>query len=50
MDLVPDDLPELCTDLVAALASLDVHNLPHAVDGENKSVWKIIGVKTANSW
>ena len=39
--MVPDDLPELGTDLVAALASLDVHDLPHTVDGENKLIWKI---------
>ena len=27
---LPDDLPELGADLVAALASLYVHNFPHA--------------------
>ena len=28
-DEVPDDLPELGADLVAALAGLHMHNLPH---------------------
>ena len=27
--LVRDDFPELCTNLVAALAALDVHDLTH---------------------
>jgi len=27
--LIGDDLPELGTDLVTALAALDVHNLSH---------------------
>ena len=32
-DEVPDDLPELGADLVAALARLHVHDLPHSKDG-----------------
>ena len=31
--LVADDLPELGADLVAALARLNVHDLPHLVNG-----------------
>ena len=30
--LPPDDLPELSADLVATLASLNVHNFSHAVE------------------
>ena len=29
--LIRDDLPELCSDLVATLASLDVDNFSHVV-------------------
>ena len=37
---LPDDLPELGTDLVAALASLYVHNFPHA-GNKNRQVCKV---------
>jgi hypothetical protein len=40
--LVRDDLPELCSNLIAALAALDVHKLTHGylqkVSGERKAV------------
>ena len=40
--LIADDLPELGTNLVAALATLDVHDLPHGYlepAGQHRKHW-----------
>ena len=47
--LVGDNLPELCTDLVTALAGLDVDNFSHVGLSANQSLLNDVKVLKVNS-